>query len=47
MADSILNRVATDACRIDHNGPNMREHFAKRREPAAVPEVPTLGTANR
>jgi DNA replication protein DnaC len=32
MADSILNRIATGARYVDLEGPNMREHFAKRRE---------------
>lgn len=31
MADSILNRVATGARRMDPEGPNMRERFAKKR----------------
>lgn len=33
MADSILNRIATGSRYIDLDGPNMREYFAKRREP--------------
>lgn len=33
MADSILNKMATEARRIDLDGPNMREYFAKRRKP--------------
>lgn len=31
MADSILNRVASDARYIDLEDPNMREYFAKRK----------------
>lgn len=32
MADSILNRIATGARYIDHDGPNMREYLAKEKE---------------
>ena len=32
MADSILNRIATGARFIDLEGPNMRDHLAKKKE---------------